>query len=75
MTKDYLSYKLVTMEDFNQLLADFTKYFRDPTSKLIQYLVENNIMTKTAIAKQMGISRETLYNKYLGGQDGRPEIN
>ena len=62
-------------EDFNKLLADFTKHFTDPTAKLIQYLVEQNIMTRTEIAKQMGISRETLYNKYLGGQDGRSKIN
>lgn len=57
-------------EDFNQLLSEFSRYFSDPTSKLVQYLVEQRIMSKSEIARQMGISRETLYKKYLGGQDG-----
>lgn len=57
-------------EDFNKIVVDFRKHFTDPTSKLIQYLVEQGIMSKSEIARQMGISRETLYNNYLGGQDG-----
>lgn len=57
------------MEDFNALAKSFAKHFRDPIKSLVKYLVDNNIMNKSEIARQMGISRQTLYTKYLGGKD------
>lgn len=52
-------------EDFGELLKNFRKYFTNPTKDLVKYLISQNIMTPTEIASQMGISRETLYNKYI----------
>jgi len=59
-------YQLMTKQnDFNKMLKEFRLHFSGPTSDLIKYLVDRNIMTKTEIASAMHISRETLYNKYL----------
>lgn len=51
--------------DFNEMVKEFHLHFSGPTKDLIKYIVEHNIMTKVEIAKAMGISRETLYKKYL----------
>jgi len=53
------------MDTYNRLLKEFRANFTGPVSDLIKYLVNNKIMTKTKIAKEMGISRQTLYTKYL----------
>jgi len=56
---------MTPIEDFGKILQDYRKDFNGPVSDLVKYLADNNIMSKSEIAKQMKISRQTLYAKYL----------
>lgn len=54
-----------TGESFSQLMNEFKRHFTGPSSQLIKYLIDQKIMTATDIAKEMGISRQNLYEKYI----------
>jgi len=53
------------VDSYPVLYKKFRRHFTGPTRDLIKYLMDQNILNATQIAQQMGISRETLYNKYI----------
>jgi len=59
-------WEYMAMNKFNKMVKEFHEHFAGETKDLINYLVDNKIMSKKEIAEAMGISRPTLYKKYLG---------